>query len=387
MKILLAHNKYQQAGGEDSVYESELGLLLDNGMDVRSYLASNDEIQFGWKNPTKPFSVAVNTLWSRKVYKEFITILKSWKPDVVHFHNTFPTISPSAYYACKNSHIPVVQTLHNFRLFCASGTLVRQGDLCDSCLDGKFFRAARHRCYRNSLGASTILASMQHLHHFLGTYDKCVDRYIALTEFAREWFAKAGLPEQKLVVKPNFLNDDPGAGSGNHDYYLFAGRLSKEKGISYLIDAWRAAGDRKLIVLGDGPERQKLAHAITQFNLNIELAGHLPKDKVLELMGGARALLIPSQWYEMFPMTIVESLAVGTPVLASNLGNLPSIIFENITGYLFDHQSPSSLIDTLNKVETCNYNALRASCRREFLEKYSRAPAIENITKIYKSIS
>lgn len=387
MKVLLAHNKYQQAGGEDSVFESEINLLQDNGITVKRYQESNDDIQFSRSNPFKPLAIAADTLWSRRSYRQFETTLKDFQPDIVHIHNTFPRISPSAYYACNRAGVPVIQTLHNFRLFCAAGNLVRNDQHCDQCLDHHFLRAAKHRCYRGSLGASAVLATMQHLHHAIGTYNRCVDRFIALTPFARDWFVKAGLPESKVVVKPNFLDHDPGMRSGESGQYLFAGRLARDKGINYLIEAWKMAGNRKLVVLGDGPERPQLEAAIAEHNLNITMMGFQAKETVLELMGQAKALLIPSQWYEMFPMTIAESLAVGTPVLASRLGNLPSIIFDDVTGFLFDHQQPASLISALEKLESCDYPALRESCRDQFLQRYSREAAIDNLLTIYRSVT
>ena len=226
LKVLSLHNYYRQSGGEDQVFASEAALLEQNGHTVLRHEEHNDRI--------RPVAIgaARDAVWSDTSYRRLQLLARSTAIDVAHFHNTFPQISPSGYYAVRRSGIPVVQTLHNFRLICASATLSRNGSVCESCIETKsLLPAIAHACYRNSRPATAALATMLAVHRAAGTYRKQVDLYIALSEFARRKFIEGGLPQDRIVVKPNFVSPDPGAGEGRGDYALFVGRLSEEKGM------------------------------------------------------------------------------------------------------------------------------------------------------------
>lgn len=236
MKVLLIHNYYQQPGGEDQVFASEAALLEAHSHCVVRYTVHNDRVA-----EMSPLPLVQATLWNKTVHRELRTLICKERPQVVHFHNTFPLISPAAYYAAKAEGVPVVQTLHNYRLLCPSqgGILLRNGEVCEDCL-GKFWPwpGIVHSCYRDSKAATTVHAIMLSLHRALQTWTTMVDVYIALTEFARQKFIQGGLPSEKIVVKPNFVYPDPSPGEGQGGYALFVGRLTPEKGIDTLLAAW-----------------------------------------------------------------------------------------------------------------------------------------------------
>ncbi|PYX03867.1 MAG: glycosyl transferase family 1, partial [Acidobacteria bacterium] len=249
MKVLVAHNSYQHAGGEDAVFDNEARLLRQSGHEVREYLDDNHRIA-----EFSSTRLGIETLWSRSSYKKLSAVLAEFRPNVVHFHNTFPLISPSVYYAARNHSVPVVQTLHNYRLFCPAAAFFRDGKVCEDCLDKSRWQAVRHACYRQSRSASSAVAAMLSFHHWYGTWKNLVNCYIALSEFSRAKFIEAGLPPEKIVVKPNFVLPDPGVGPGSREYAVFLGRLSEEKGLRTLVQAWAHVNRNcPLRVIGEGP--------------------------------------------------------------------------------------------------------------------------------------
>ncbi len=335
MRILAVHNRYQQRGGEDLVYEEECALLEQHGHQVIRCEFSNDEI----KNYSafQRFLLSGRTTWSTKSYHNLERLARQENPDVAHFHNTLPLISPAGYYAVRRRGCAVVQTLHNYRLTCLNGLLLREGRPCEACV-GKAvpWPGVVHACYRDSRAASVAVATMLTAHRALGTWSKQVDAYIALTALARQKFIEGGLPPEKLVVKPNFVYPDPGPGTGQGRYALFVGRLSKEKGIETMLAAWQESEmPIPLKIVGDGPEAPRVAAAADQ-TATVQWLKRQPLEVVYELMGEAVCLLVPSIWYEGLPRTIVESFARATPVIASNLGAMSSLIEHGRTGLHFE---------------------------------------------------
>ncbi len=341
MKILLVHNHYKNRGGEDTVFENERDMLGRAGHTVLTYERSNDEIDGEKGERRSGPGLFFTTLWSRRSYRDILSIIDREKPDVVHCHNTFPLISPSVYYACARRKTPVVQTLHNYRLACLNGYLFddKTCALCEKCLGRVPLSGIRRRCYRGSLGASATLAAMLVLHRVLGTWRHMVTRYIALTESGRDLFVRAGLPAEKIVVKPNALPD----GGGGRDaekklpdprsmapYFLYAGRLSPEKGPDVLVKAWlkfrEEAGARapavSLLVAGDGPMRPELERLtgggrspVPDGRPGAVFLGLLSRDELRPYLAGALAVVFPSRWHETFGMSVVEANAAGTPVI------------------------------------------------------------------------
>lgn len=383
MRILLVHNYYQHAGGEDRVFADEADLLTANGHEVVRYTVDNDGLESAAR-----LRLAVDTVWNRQSAAEIGSLVKKGQIEVAHFHNTLPRISPSAYYAARRSGAAVVQSLHNFRLLCPNATFLREGSVCEKCLGHAVaWPAIKHRCYRNSLGASTVLTGMLAAHRLLNTWRKAVDAYITLTEFARQRFVTGGLPADKLHVKPNFVLDPPPAGSGDGGYLLFVGRLSTEKGIATLLEAWnRLPQSIRLRIVGDGPMADDVRRAAAA-HPGIEWLGSLPPAEVAHQMAGAAGLVIPSICYENLPKALVESFAAGTPILASRLGALPDLVDDGRTGLLFtagDSQALAACVeDFLSDAGRCA--AMRRAARAEFELRYTADDNHRQLMTIYES--
>ncbi|MCH7588951.1 MAG: glycosyltransferase [Chloroflexi bacterium] len=384
MKVLMVHNFYQHPGGEDKVFELEVNLLRRNAMDVKTYTAFNKEI-----SGISKFQVGLNAFWSRKTIQEISSLLHTEKPDIVHIHNLFPLVSPSIYFACSAVGVPVIQTLHNFRLICPVATLFRAGRVCHDCVERVFdWPSIKHACYRSSRLETSAVAGMNFTHKLLGTWRSRVDRYIALTNFAKELFIKGGLPADKIVVKPNFVHPDPGVGNSNRLYALYVGRLSPEKGLDLLLSAWKDLKHIPLKIVGDGPMMDNIQTIISKERLeNVEILGRLPSDEVIKLMKGSRFLVIPSRWYEGFPMTLVEAFACGTPVVASRLGGLNEIIEDQKTGIHFSPGDPQDLQSKVtwawnqpDKLEEIGHYS-----RKAFEVKYSEEVNFQALINIYES--
>ena len=314
--------------------DSEIELLRSHGHPVETYFRSNDDVA-GMSSLT----LARHTLWSSRTSHELTELIRRFQPDVIHVHNTFPLISPSLYWVAERAGVPVVQTLHNFRLMCLNALFLREGKVCEDCMGKVPWRGVARACYRESRAASAALAGMLMLHRGLGTYQHKVARYIALNEFCRGKFIEGGLPAERVVVKPNFVDFDapqPSSRAG----LLFVGRLSVEKGVATLAQAMALLPDVQLRVAGDGPEAGLLDGVAGLTRL-----GSVPGEAVRQEMSHAAALVVPSICYENFPRTIAEAFACGTPVIASRIGAMAELVRDNKTGLLFEPGNPRDLAD------------------------------------------
>jgi glycosyltransferase involved in cell wall biosynthesis len=382
LRILLVHNRYQQPGGEDAVFRSEGALLRSQGHEVVEFVENN-----AWLNRVNPLEAAVNTIWSCKTWRRIRALMQESKSDVAHFHNTFPIVSPAAYYACEEAGVPVVQTLHNYRLLCPNAVFFRYGYVCEDCL-GKLvpWPGVLHRCYRGSRAATGAVATMLVVHRLLRTWQQKVDVFIALTEFARQKFIQGGLPADRIVVKPNFVHPDPGLGTHEGGYALFAGRLSPEKGVRTLLAAWERLGvGIPLKIVGDGPLARQVAETANR-NPRVEWLGSQPLERVYSLMGGAAVILVPSLWYEGFPRVIVEAYAKGTPVIASDLGALAELVEDGRTGLRFRPGNPEDLAAKVEWAWTHprQLAEMGQEARREYELKYTAERNYEQLMEIYR---
>lgn len=346
LRVLLVHNRYQQRGGEDEVVDAEQALLLRHGHAVQRLERHNDEIA------TLPaHRVLVDSLWSARSERELAHTAARFRPDLVHVHNSFALISPSVLAAARGLGLPVVQTLHNFRLLCPQGSLLREGRPCSDCVGHVPWRAVQHGCYRGSRAQSAALAAQLVGHRVRGTWRRDVTLYLALNRFCADIFVRGGLPAARLRTKPNFVDLPAGlAAAPARRGLLFVGRLSAEKGTALLAAAAALRpGAEPIRVVGDGPERARL-----QGQPGLELLGALPQPQVLQLMLGASALVLPSLCAEAFPRTLVEAFACGLPVIASRAGALPELVTQGRTGWLFDagHAgSAQELADRMNDAD------------------------------------
>ena len=368
MKIILVHNKYREAGGEDVVFENEKRLLERNGHTVVPYLRGNADL------PSESFldrlAIAAHMVWSSKTQREFAALLERERPDIVHIHNTFMAISPSIYSTCLEQGVPVVKTLHNFRWLCPAASCFRDGMVCTECADENLLRSVLHGCYRDSRGATAAVALMLAFHRALDTWRKSIARFIALTNFARKEFIAAGFPSDRFVVKPNFVAPDPVERQSAGEYALFVGRLAENKGVGILLNAWKQLpAQYPLLIVGDGPERHALEAQAHQLQLSgVAFRGRLAPAAVIEAIKGARFVLTPSIWFEGFPMCIAESFACGTPVLCSRLGGMSEIVEDHLTGL---HFNPADPPDLARKVEWAwNHPAELAEMGRAARRKY-----------------
>ena len=383
MRILAVHNYYQRRGGEDSVFEKEASLLEQNGNQITRFTVHNREIA-----AMNAIRAGLGTLWNPAVYAQLRRVIRSVRPELVHCHNTFPLLSPAVYYAAKREGVAVVQTLHNFRLLCSNALLLRDGKICEDCI-GKAvtWPGLLHRCYRGDRLASAAVMTMQSLHRALGSWRTKVDRFIAPTNFSREKHAQGGLPRELIAVKPHFVDPDPKPGDGSGGFLLFVGRLSQEKGVGTLLKAWQQEGHLPpLRLVGDGPmsdEVQEVSAAVS----HVEWLGPLPLQQVLDLVGSARFLIVPSTCYESFSSVIAEAFAKGTPVIASRHGALAENVSEGHTGFLFTPGDRADLARTIAHawgLGEDDYRLHRTRARVEYEQHYTAERNYSMLYDIYR---
>jgi len=381
------HNSYQQPGGEDVVFEQEGRLLERAGHSVVRYCRSNWEVD-AYRGLGK-LALIRRTVWANDSREEVARLLSHEKPDLAHVHNTFAMVSPSIFSACQEAGIPVVMTLHNYRLYCPAATCFRNGHTCEDCLDHSLWRGIYHGCYRGSHTETATVALMLAVHRQRQTWLQDVDYYIALTQFARDRFLRAGLPAEKVLVKPNFVEPDPGMRPDTMgDYVLFVGRLSPEKRVNTMLTAWSSLRSNiPLVIIGGGPQRNELEQEKVRRGLaRVTFLGQLPRNEALAAMRKARFLIFSSEWYENFPMTIAESFANGVPVICSRLGAMQEIIEDGRTGLFF---TAGDAADLAEKVEIAwndpqRLRLMGKEARQEFENKYTAEKNYPLLMEIYQ---
>jgi glycosyltransferase involved in cell wall biosynthesis len=380
----MVHNYYLQRGGEDYCFESEIKLLKQNKHQVFTYTKHNSEFEsFNF------IKKASKLVWNREVYAEFSKIIDKFKPDIIHCHNTFPLISPSIYYAAKSKKVPIVQTLHNYRVSCPAATFYR-GEVCEDCL-GKWFcwPSIFHRCYRRSVVANFLVSVYLMLHKLIGTWTKKVDKYIALTNFCKEKFIEVGLPSKNIVVKPNFIFKNYSKRKSIGSYFLFVGRLTKEKGVMQLIKTWKQIPDLHLKIVGDGPLKSEVAKYLKENQIsNVYLLGPKTHSETIKLIRKSCAVIFPSEWYETFGLVIAESFANGVPVVASNLGVMSELVTKNKTGLLFDLNNIQDLIPKLYYLfaQKNNVQKMGSNAYSDYKSKFTKEKNYKILIKIYKDL-
>lgn len=371
-KILLVHNFYQIPGGEDTVVANEMKMLQKHGHEVVLYTRNNSELKEFSK--LRKLMLPFTTVFNPQTYKEIKRIIQEEKIDIVHVHNTLNLISPAVYYAARSCHVPVVQTVHNFRLLCPGATFYRDGHICEECMERGLHCAVKYGCYRGSKIQTLACAFTTWFHRMTRIYGNI--NYICLTEFNREKLLMLKqIRPNRVFVKPNFVDSaDTEMIPYEHreNQYIFAGRLDKLKGINILLEAWKKMGERapKLLICGTGPMEGWCQEYIAQNHLKtIEMKDFVPNHEVKKRIGQSKALILPTQLYEGFPMTIVEAYSVGTPVLCSDLGNAGSAVEEGITGYKFAPESPASIAEAVSQLENSDIDSTVIT--EIYIKKYS----------------
>lgn len=382
MHILQVHNSYRQRGGEDTVVAADAELLRSAGHAVTQYIVPNpvNSLQTGMR---LGFS-----LWNPAAGRRFRRQLEVAKPDVVHIHNTWFSITPSAAYEARRAGVPVVMTLHNYRLSCANGQFFRDGSQCTACLKGSAINGLVHRCYQGSYTASAFAAASTGIHRQLGTWTRNVDLFLCLTEFAKTRFTEAGIPAGKLRVRHNCVADpdERAVPASKSRQIAYIGRLAQEKGVRGLLEAWRLARveDFELLVVGDGPEREALEAMRVP---GVRFTGPVGHQEVLETLHSVRGLVFPSLWFEGEPMIMVEALAAGTPVLASEVGGVPELLGHGSAGWLTKAGDVGAWGEALQGLrDDGDIDAKSHAAREMYLTRHTPSSGLQSLIDSYESL-
>jgi glycosyltransferase involved in cell wall biosynthesis len=386
VRVLILHNAYRFPGGEERAVAADRNLLVANGHEARVYERSYDEITE--RDLAGRARLGFEVFWSPATYRQVRNSIRNWRPDIAHIHNVFPLISPSAYAACRAEGVPTVQTLHNYRLVCAASTLLRDGLPCELCVGRVPWPAVRYACYRGSRVQSIAMAGSIAAHSFAGTWRNDVDAYIALTDFARRIFVRGGLPANRLFVRPNSVDVPPPESYVGPRSAVFIGRLSQEKGIAVLLEAWRKL-DLPLTIVGDGPLLSYVrSYAASHDMRHVEIAGRLPHAEALERLRGSGMLVFPSICYEGLPYALLEALSAGIPVIAADLGSQAEIVADGTNGLLFERGSAVALAAAVRKLVDSPRLAERLArgARRVFEERYSPEQSFARLMEVYRFV-
>jgi len=393
MKVCLIHNYYTQAGGEDGVLSAEIKLLSENSVEniaITKKSSALSKLQLG----TNFF---MNSVYSEKSKKEIKQKLILEKPDVVHVHNFYSLFTPSIYDACQELKIPVVQTLHNFRIIYPNALLYNNGQVDLRTITGSAWQVVKDKVYHDSYIKTAVMARFIEYHKKRNTWNTKVDKFIALTEFSKNVFVQFGIESDKIIVKPNFqFQSTENIDSANQvelpreDFVLFVGRISEEKGIVQLVKEWiEKKSSVKLKIAGEGPLFKELQDIVNSSGINsIEILGNQPKEEIKKLMNQAKALVFPSLWYEGFPMVLVEALSNGLPVITTNIGSQASIIKDQFTGYHVSVDSLSKMIEQASVIinDDDAFTRLCENAKNEFIEKYTDKVNFNQLMSIYKEV-
>lgn len=388
MRVLLVHNRYRSSvpGGEDRVVDQECAALLAEGHSVERFERSNDEIRLA--SLADKALVGGRVLWSEKTRRSLGAQLHSFSPEVVHVHNTFPLLSPSILHACRAARVPVVATVHHYRMVCPSGDLFRDGAICHDCVARLPLPAVRHGCYHDSRLATMplVLSSIAHAR----AWRKFVSAYIFLSRAQREIFSATGLPPDRMFVKPNFIPDPPGVTAPRGSFVVFVGRFVEAKGVSLLMKAWEIFASREssttmeLTLVGTGPLRPRVeAWAASQ--ASVRVLGPLSHEECASVMAGARAVVVPSLWEETFGLVAVEAMAAAVAPIASYRGSLPEMITHGSDGVLFDPADPTALAEVLGDIAAnpSKYEAYGQRARETYCRRFGQKGNIDELLKIY----
>ena len=383
LKILTVHNRYKFRGGEDESREAEDLLLAARGNEIRQIVFDNAII-----TSANALRVGLGAVWSGAAYKRVGNYLDQWRPDILDVHNFFPLASPSIYYAAARRGIPIVQTLHNYRIICPGANFYRNGSACEDCTAHSIpWPGVIHGCYRDSSLQTAAVALMITAHRLLRTWNRLVSAFFVLSEFSKRKFVEAGLPAERMVVKPNFVVDPGGPGPGGHEF-LFAGRLSPEKGIKTLLEAIKLTRSPNAVfrIAGDGPLDPSVRAAAAS-DPRIIYTGRLPLAEIMDLMATSRAVLVPSECYETFGRAAAEAFACGTPVICADNSAVTEIVSHQRTGFHFRSSDPQDLARVLDQTmeQPQSLAAMRQQARADYLAKYTPEMGYQILTSTYAS--
>jgi glycosyltransferase involved in cell wall biosynthesis len=388
MRILQIHNKYRPGwGGEDTVADLEAELLLANGHEVERLSVWTGELEGA--SMLKVIGAGLGTVWSFRGYALTRKAIDNFQPDLVHVHNFFPLFSPSVFWAANGVGVPVVQTLHNYRLTCANALLLRSDKPCEECV-GRFpWAALRYRCHSSSFFRTLAVTSMNVIHRWVGTYRNKVQAYIALTPFSKEILVRAGLPSDKIFIKPNFTAGPEFLVTLRSQTVIYAGAINRAKGVHLLLKAWvqLKPPNYQLVILGDGPDRPKL-QSLYAGDSTIQWLGSQPRQVVLEYIAKSRWLVLPSLAYENFAMSVLEAFSVGTPVIVPGHGAFAAIVSDKQDGLHFAAGDESSLAEILHSALTADISKwveYSEAARCKYLHELTAETNYQQLLSIYQN--
>lgn len=388
-RILQVHNFYQIPGGEDVVVRNEKRLLEEHGHTVYAYYRSNSELNE--KGLAGKLLLPFTAVYSFRTAREVKRLIRENHIDLVHVHNTLTMVSPSVFYAAFRCRVPVVQTLHNFRMLCPAGSFFRDNRICEECVAGGLKCAVKHKCYRNSAPQSFVSAAILKVHRILGTYRKV--NFICLTEFNRDKLLESeGIVDpSKVYIKPNFTfaeGIEPSNAREQKEYYLFAGRVEALKGVDIAIKAFEKIPDRQLYIAGNGPMMEEMQAYVKEHQIqNVRFLGYLQKEAMAECFYHAKAVIMTSQCYEAFAMTIAEAYSYGVPVIAGRVGNMEGMVKEGVTGVKFKHDSAEDLAKKVIEFEGLDRMKLKENAREFYKSRLRPEDNYQKLMRIYESIS
>jgi glycosyltransferase involved in cell wall biosynthesis len=381
VRILILHSRYLSGdvSGENRVVDDESRLLREAGHDVRVWAPEPDVA-----GPAGQIRSGISAIWSTAAARTVEETVRRHQVQIVHLHNLFPTMSPAVIRAAGRAGAGVVMTLHNYRLMCLPGSLLREGRICELCVGHVPWQGVRHRCYRGSAAGSAVLATSLSVHRAAGSFDR-VDRFLAVSDFVRNKHIEAGLPPERIAVRANFAWPTA-TRTGPGDHFLFAGRLATEKGVDTLLRAWAEAPDLlPLVVVGDGPEEARLRDLAPP---GVEFRGRVTPGEMPVLMRGARGLLVPSRWYEAaLPRVVLEAYAAGVPVVVADIGALPDGVVDGVSGYLVPPEEPAAWAEALRRLSDPGQSErMGAGAREGWAERYSPERGLTALETAYREV-
>ena len=380
--IMIVHNYYQIPGGEDTVVANEKKMLEEHGHKVILYSRNNAELKEMSK--LEKLVLPITTIFNPRTYSEIKSLIKAEKIDVVHVHNTLNLVSPAVYYAARSMKVPVVQTVHNFRLLCPGATFYREGHICEECVERGLCCAIKYKCYRGSRMQTLACVLSTWFHRMTGVYGRI--NYICLTEFNKNKLLELKLIKpERVFVKPNFTYQ-PDVHNETGEFYLFIGRIEEIKGVPLILDAFEQMPDKHLVIAGTGTKLEEYKLKEKEFK-NIEFKGFVPKDKLQHLLRRTKAVVVASQWYETFGMIVAESFASHVPVIVGDIGNVGSLVDNGINGVKFQYDSPDALIQAVRRFEQMNQKELRENAFQKYKMCYEQEKNYKMLSKIYTHIS
>ena len=347
-RVLIVNERYANPAGEDAAVNADLEMLRSRNHLVEHWLVDNRVIN-EWGMPRR-LSLAWKTTWNTDSSRKVRELTERIKPDLIHIHNTLPIISPAAVHAAHQSGIPVVFTVHNYRLLCPAGEFFREGRPCEECHTRSLLRGVLHGCYRGSRAQTAVVAAMLATHRAIGTWSRCVDAFVAPSAFLKSKLVEAGFDPRRIHVRPNTVHVGSTETQQSGDYALFAGRLIAEKGILTLLDAVASSPGVRLIILGEGPLEPEVRKRAEASSARFVYKGQLGRDETAHWMAGARVLVFPSLLYETFGMTLVEALAHGVPVITSSVGSRGEIVRDGQEGLMFNPADSHDLAAKLSRL-------------------------------------